>query len=42
MKDKKIGYFIGQTLGAIVLACLCACIGGIAVALTVKFLGFIF
>lgn len=42
MNSKKIGYFIGQALGVIVLACLAVCLGGIALALTVKLIGWIF
>jgi hypothetical protein len=43
MKDtKSMGYIIGQALGVILLACLAACLGGSAIALTLKFLLWIF
>lgn len=40
--DKSIGYVAGRLLGIILAACLTTCIGGLAIALTIKFLLFIF
>lgn len=43
MKEKKsAGYIIGQILGITLVACLAICLGGVAVALTTKFLMWLF
>lgn len=38
---KSVGYWMGYILGAVLFACLCCCIGGAAIALTIKFLQWI-
>lgn len=44
MKDNKktIGYVIGTILSATLIACLAACVGSVAVALTAKFIMWLF
>lgn len=43
MKDgKKITHVVGEILGTTLAICIATCLGGIAVALTAKFLMFIF
>lgn len=43
MKDgKKITHIVGEMLGTTLALCVAACLGGIAIALTAKFLMFIF
>lgn len=43
MNDKKsVGYIIGQILGGVLVACVAACIGGVAIALTSKFIMWLF
>lgn len=44
MKDNKksVGYIIGTVLSAVLIACLAACIGSVAVALTAKFIMWLF
>lgn len=40
--NKKFTYIMGQALGTILATCVAICLGGIVVALTVKFLTLIF
>jgi hypothetical protein len=41
-KKKSFGYFIGQVTGGIIVACGAVCIGGLAIALTVKLIMLLF
>lgn len=40
--NNSFGYYAGQAIAGIIAACIAACIGGICIALTIKFLGWIF
>lgn len=40
--NKNFGYYAGQALALIIAACIVACLGGICIALTLKFLGWLF
>lgn len=43
MENKKpFMYYVGWGLGAIVFTCLAACLAAVCIALTVKFIGWIF
>lgn len=41
-QKNKFGYIVGQITAAILLSCTALCLSGIAVALTIKFLTWIF
>lgn len=40
--NKSFGYIVGQILGAVFVSCVGLCLAGILIALTLKFLLFIF
>lgn len=42
MDNKNFGYLVGKTLGGIFLTCIAACLAAIFIALTIKFIGWIF
>lgn len=41
-KEKTFGAKIGQFLGAVFITCIAACLSAIAIALTVRFIAFLF
>lgn len=42
MKDKNFAYVAGYCLGCVALGCIVACLSAAAIALTIKFISFMF